>query len=386
MKRFLHDEHIIFTPENPMHPTMHGQNPSIEDVTSFLRNNGENAEIIEGMYDKPERSILVNSPKNVKGLFDMAKGFGQDSLIHSVGGEHKLHYLNGPNAGQHIAGSGTKFLREKPDNHYSTIHTEEGPLHFQHQFDFGKSENLQKSPLPYTDHIPSESGFKNPEDIPNKKKLTEVTLPNGLIYRQYHGLKGFDPNVHGHREHYLFDPQGTAPLAYLQTAHVDDPMSEHGFWPHAVQLSEVDPDYKGKGLGRQLYLATLLHGTKHLTSDSKISPEAHNAWKSFKGLPGLSGKIGRYPKNAEMPVGPSLIQSYENDRHQVFVKDPSKLDQNRMFPAVDLHDEKLASSEKSEITLDSLKSQLESEDAPEALTIPEHLQIQWAVPIHRWNK
>lgn len=491
MKRFLHDEHVIFTPENPMHPSVHGQNPSIEEVTKFLRGQGENAEIINGHYGKPERSILVNSPKNTKGLMSMAQSFGQDSLIHSKGGNHTMHFLNGSTAGQTVTGKGTKFLKEAPADHYSTVQTEEGPLHFQHNFDFGKAEalikaeehgyctmflfdgvdkpdilhvthkyfgkgfkddkeiiealekyfkknpfksftevfdkeeffgpdkdirvlrpssnkkflpdlkeelekiivdkwpeykphttvsanvdcidypivdyvlvkggkvvwsakglmykneDLKKSPLPYHDHVTfgSGEGFQNPEDTPHRKQLSEVTLPNGLIYRQYHTPKqvSFDPNVHGHREHYLFDKGGNIPLAYIQTAHVDDPMSEHGYWPHAVQLSEVDPDYKGKGLGRQLYMATLLHGTKHLTSDSKISPEAHKAWKSFKGMPGLGGKIGKYTEQVPTELG--LADAYESDRHQVFIKDPKQIDTKKMFPEVDLHDEKLASSE-----------------------------------------
>jgi hypothetical protein len=142
MKHTLSPNHFILTPENPVVPGI--QNPSIEDATKFLNQSGENAEIVQGHYDKPERSILIHNPKNVQGLHEMAKQFGQESAIHSQNGKHEMHFYHGPNAGKIVKGSGTQFYKEKPENYYTTIHTNKGPLHFSHNFDFNKSEKLDK--------------------------------------------------------------------------------------------------------------------------------------------------------------------------------------------------------------------------------------------------
>src|SRR5271167_3954043 len=109
-----------------------GSNPKIEDVTDFLNHNGENAEIVEGHYGKPERSILVRNPKNVPGLHQMASDFGQESAIHSKNGKHEMHFYHGPQAGQIVHGAGTQFNKEKPADYYTTIHTTSGPIHFTH--------------------------------------------------------------------------------------------------------------------------------------------------------------------------------------------------------------------------------------------------------------
>lgn len=127
-----------------MAPTKYGQNPSIEDVTKFLNHSGEDAEIVECHYGKPERSILVRHPKNVPGLHQMAKDFGQESAIHSKGGKHELHFYNGAMAGQVVGGEGTQFSEHQPEDNYTKIHTPEGPVFFTHNFDLGKSEKLTK--------------------------------------------------------------------------------------------------------------------------------------------------------------------------------------------------------------------------------------------------
>src|ERR1039458_3943051 len=144
MKNVLGDSHFIFSVENPLVSPVHGQSPSTEDVSKFLNDNGEAAEIVEGHYGKPERSILVKNPKNIAGLHQLASDAGQESAIFSQGGNHQMHFYNGPQAGAVITGQRTKLQQEKPADNYTTVHTEEGPIHFQHNFDFGKSEQLKK--------------------------------------------------------------------------------------------------------------------------------------------------------------------------------------------------------------------------------------------------
>jgi hypothetical protein len=104
--------------------------------------------------------------------------------------------------------------------------------------------------------------------------------------------------------------------------------------PNSVCWAEVHPLWRGKGLGRQNYLAALVHGKdmeEGLSSDSNISPAAHKAWKSFKTVPGLTGQIGKYPKNPDKPIPGSVHEDFSNSRHHVQIKDPSRLQHGQMF-------------------------------------------------------
>lgn len=236
-----------------------------------------------------------------------------------------------------------------------------------------KKEDLRKSPVAYN-YDDQEYNIPNPTDDKHVKQLKEVKLPNGLLYRQYasHSPKSIAEDDmdkrSGRRIHALFSPDHPTPLAILSTANEEDPMAPNGFHPHAAHDSSVDKDFRGKGLGKQLYLATLVHGTKKLTSDSYVSPSASNVYSHALSMPGIGGKMGR---NGEV------------DRHQLHIKDPKALDQNKMFPKVDIFD-KLASSEK-KVDLKEIKRLLESPEEIESMDIPEHLQIQWSTPSHRWT-
>lgn len=145
MQKF-HDNHILFSAENPQHEGKYPNKPSHEEVLDFLRSNGEDAVAVDGHYGAPERSILVNSPKNPHGIHQLAEDIGQDSILHSNGGKHTLHYLNGPQKGKQIHGQGTVFHTNKPADMYTTMKSPEGEVHFSHNLDFGKSEGLAKMP------------------------------------------------------------------------------------------------------------------------------------------------------------------------------------------------------------------------------------------------
>ena len=215
----------------------------------------------------------------------------------------------------------------------------------------GKSEELIKSPLPYTDYdsyIAERDGL--PDLMHNDQDYTHlksVKLPNGLEYRKFKQKRSLPESQR--LVHALYDPkQPWEPLAYMETAHEEDASQKAGYHPHAVKWSEVSPEHRGKGLGRQLYLATLVHGTHKLTSDDRISPDAHKMWTSFKNTPGLGGKISMYPQNNELLFSPGLTDK-ASERHRVFIRDATKLDHNKMFPPVNLAPkEKLAASEDTE--------------------------------------
>jgi hypothetical protein len=147
MKHVLPGHYFIFSVENPKHQVTASGVPSTEEAVKFLRQSGEDALDLHGHYDgKHERSILVRHPKNVKGLTEMARQLGQESVIHSMDNKHELKYLNGPQAGTSVHGSGVQFYKEKPDGDHSVMHTDEGPVHFKLNFNFGDQSNkLKKS-------------------------------------------------------------------------------------------------------------------------------------------------------------------------------------------------------------------------------------------------
>jgi len=391
--------HMMFTPEKPRFKSAHAQNPSIEDVTKFLNSQGEDAHIVEGFYGEPERSILVENPKNTKGIMQMAKDFGQESVLHSNEGKHQLHYVNGPDVGKIVSGEGTNWTKSKPTDNYTIIHTVDGPLYMQHNLNFEnqtkKSEDLQKAPLRFESYSP-EGKDKAFPDLANSEahvQVKKVALPNGLEYRQYRRKPSRDfPQFPNSRIiHALYDPKDNLePLAYMETEHEEDPMAEGGRHPNVVMWSEVHPSVRGKGLGRQLYMASLVHGVGQITSGANVSPEAHKAWKSFRSVPGIGGRIAKYPKaDADTFMSPGESAAYEADRHHIFVRDKSKLDMNKMFPPVQLGDEKkLASSEhmkKSISSLDDIRAQLETPMKEVKIDIPDHTVMEWSVPIHRWK-
>lgn len=146
MKHILPGHYFIFSVENPKHQVTASSVPSTEDMVRFLRQSGEDALDMHGHYDGAhERSILVRHPKNVKGLTEMARQLGQESIIHSVDNHHELKYLNGPKTGKSVLGNGVQHYKEKPEGDHSTIHTDEGPAHFKLNFNFDQDEDLGKS-------------------------------------------------------------------------------------------------------------------------------------------------------------------------------------------------------------------------------------------------
>jgi len=211
-----------------------------------------------------------------------------------------------------------------------------------------KSEDLNKGPLPSLGYDIERAKKESLPDIAHNDDYIHkksVRLPNGLEYRKYQHKFALP-----HQEkfvHTLFDPSDKhEPLAYMETSHDED---DSGFHPHAVDWSEVQPLHRGKGLGRQLYLATLVHSTNKLTSDAHISPEAHRMWESLKSYPGLRAKIRPYKHKADPFYRPPMKDDKFSERHHVYVRDLNKLDHAKMFPPVDLF--KLAASENEESEL-----------------------------------
>jgi hypothetical protein len=145
MKNLIKQPHLIFSMENPRYQVTqkdinHGQ------ALNMLKDLGENTIDSNGKYGSEEPSIIVSNPKNVKDIIKLARDAGQESIIYSDGKRHKMIYLNGPQAGQTVNGEGTVFYNQKPNDNYTHFKDQNGKdIYFTHNFDFGKSEKLQKT-------------------------------------------------------------------------------------------------------------------------------------------------------------------------------------------------------------------------------------------------
>lgn len=102
-----HGGHVaMITGESPRHPLQtHGGNNSMEKE---MRLRGIKYEPVIGSYGAPENSFIVHNPDEHV-LKDMAKRYGQESVLFSKNGYHRLVYTNGPNAGMMNVGAGQRL-------------------------------------------------------------------------------------------------------------------------------------------------------------------------------------------------------------------------------------------------------------------------------------
>lgn len=108
-------------------------------------------------------------------------------------------------------------------------------------------------------------------------------LPNGMYH---HVLQSSSP--------------GNQDIVYHSLSPDKNPMTPgvaqiHGIqeagYPYQVGMSQVHPEHKGHGYGRQLYAAALQHhGT--MMSDSGVSGQADKAWQHLASQPGVNVKFG----------------------------------------------------------------------------------------------
>jgi hypothetical protein len=166
--------HFIFSAENPV--TEPQLKMSTDEVLSHLRQMGEHAEKIQGVYGKPEQSIFIHQPKNLEKLHEFAKKLGQESAIHSTDGKHEMHYYNGLNAGKIRHGLGTQTFSEKPEDYYSTMLDPSGKeIHFSHNFDWDDknlSDSLKKNR--------SQTRLIHYSTQPNLKEIDPKFMGSGL--------------------------------------------------------------------------------------------------------------------------------------------------------------------------------------------------------------
>ena len=326
----LPKHHLIFSVENPVHPVSAKSVPTTEEMTQHLNDMGEDAQIIHGNYGGvPERSILVTNPQNVKGIHAMAAALGQESILHSKNGSHELHYLNGPQAGTSVYGKGTQFFHNAPETNYSTIHTEEGPLHFSHNLEFPEEtqksemkrhleEDLEKAPIIYEQEPDfADKKLKHHAFRPDyHKEIKTAKLKNGLFHHIYKPKENKNYIIHS-----LSNGNPKEPLAIIAGN-----LNDGTFVANTAATRE---DVQGKGLGTGLKaLAAKYHGI--IESDYITSPAEHASWKKLANIPKLKVYLGETQDDVAVRSGLSpknmdVQQEAGESPHRAVYRTPKKL-------------------------------------------------------------
>ena len=150
----------IMTAENPMHPvSMQGGNAALEKE---LTSKGFKFHKIKGKYGgNPENSYLIENPDH-RAIIELGKKFGQDSVIVSKNGQHKMVYTNGPDAGKHHLGNSIETFDTEPQDYFSTGMDKGKPFHFSINFDMDTKhgDEMRKSDSSYLVHFSTTSGLK----------------------------------------------------------------------------------------------------------------------------------------------------------------------------------------------------------------------------------
>ena len=149
--------------ENPLYPAK--VEATHENLTRTLKQMGLPFDETHGRYGDPERSVLIYNPREDQ-MKTLGKLFGQESVIHSSGGKHQLHYTNGPEEGKSrgtaIGQAPHEWYEQAPTDYYTHI---PGNGYFRINFDFDQPAHSASGPV--------ESGLK--------KSLADIRT--GATYR-----------------------------------------------------------------------------------------------------------------------------------------------------------------------------------------------------------
>jgi hypothetical protein len=192
--------HYIFSAQNPFYPENMRYNMSHSDVMDLLQRKGYQVEEMDGMYGKPEKSILVHNPSKlaVKHLLDLTKDLGQESSIYSDGYNHEFHYHGGENAGKHAKGQGTTIHKRPPEDFYSTM---ADGTNFTHLINMDELHDASKSAIKQNSQLNKSENrglvlTKNENDHPLVSAGPDTKL---IHYSPTPNLSVIDPFHHGVR-------------------------------------------------------------------------------------------------------------------------------------------------------------------------------------------
>lgn len=112
-----------------------------EALGGALQQMGLHAEQTSGKYKEPERSYIIHGATQDQ-MKQLGKLFGQESVIHSENGQHKLIYTNGEHEGKYHPSemqNPLEHFEQPPPDFYTSI---PGHGHFRINFDFSKMQHL----------------------------------------------------------------------------------------------------------------------------------------------------------------------------------------------------------------------------------------------------
>lgn len=152
---------IISAGKNPSHPEekhLEDSHPHFEKRHEALRRDLEHHGLdhteVEGMYGGKERSFIVHhhpdkKPQTGKAFMvhhqdtsehqtirDLGKKYNQESVIHSKGGQHEMHYVTGEHAGTHHKGEGHEIKPHASDFYTKVEHEDHPPTKFSLNFNW----------------------------------------------------------------------------------------------------------------------------------------------------------------------------------------------------------------------------------------------------------
>lgn len=124
-----------------------------EALARVLNQMGLQAEATVGKYEVPEASYIIHNP-TVDQMQHLGKMFGQESVIHSENGVHKLIYTNGEKTGKYVQNQPeepiTRF-ETAPEDFFTHV---PGHGHFRINFDWNQLHDL--APVAKSEFDPSE--------------------------------------------------------------------------------------------------------------------------------------------------------------------------------------------------------------------------------------
>lgn len=160
--------------ENPAEKDLPEDHPMFvarhEKLRQDLVNSGLDHTEVEGHYGGKEKTFLVHhhaqpktaTPKRVfthstfmvhhthpsehSTIRDLAKKHGQQSVIHSMGGNHECHYVSGAGAGTHNKGTGHVVMPEAKD-YYTKVQHPKSTTKFQLNLDWDTKHPMSNAAL-----------------------------------------------------------------------------------------------------------------------------------------------------------------------------------------------------------------------------------------------
>lgn len=195
-------------------------------------------EEVQGHYGGPERSVIIHNA-SADTMKQLGKDFGQESVIHSMGGNHRLHFVNGPRRGQHDEGRGMEFFKKPPEDYYTEL---PGHGFFRLHFQQGPSH-----PHAYDWHDPHTSHYGQPDEEPVSKAMgndqfaASGQAPEYKEFASHYGKLGGGPTS---LKYYPY--QGKGP-------DVENLLRKHGYQAYYAGGQHGKPD-----------LARKNYNTKHL--------------------------------------------------------------------------------------------------------------------------